>query len=216
MLNRTLLQFVAEPKRLFRSRGTMKTTKITTHFRLSFRSAPCLSFRSEAEESAFRSEALEFGFTLIELMIVMSIMLILMALAVPQMLKLKKHANETSATQTMRTIGQAEMEYDSSYHTYACPVSLLGGDPKSGAPSAQAAQLLDPTLAASSQKSGYTFTITCGSKVTINNQDVYDSYDLIGVPQSVGHSGDNGYCSNENNIVKVDPAGATNCTLDLQ
>ena len=224
MLNRTLLQFVAEPKRLFRSRGTMKTTKITTHFRLSFRSThclsfrstPCLSFRSEAEESAFRSEALEFGFTLIELMIVMSIMLILMALAVPQMLKLKKHANETSATQTMRTIGQAEMEYDSSYHTYACPISLLGGDPKSGAPSAQAAQLLDPTLAASSQKSGYTFTITCGSKVTINNQDVYDSYDLIGVPQSVGHSGDNGYCSNENNIVKVDPAGATNCTLDLQ
>jgi type IV pilus assembly protein PilA len=216
MLNRTLLQFVAEPKRLFRSRGTMKTTKITTHFRLSFRSAPCLSFRSEAEESAFRSEALEFGFTLIELMIVMSIMLILMALAVPQMLKLKKHANETSATQTMRTIGQAEMEYDSSYHTYACPISLLGGDPKTGAPSAQAAQLLDPTLAASSQKSGYTFTITCGSKVTINNQDVYDSYDLIGVPQSVGHSGDNGYCSNENNIVKVDPAGANNCTLDLQ
>jgi type IV pilus assembly protein PilA len=200
----------------------MKTTKITTHFRLSFRSAhclsfrssPCLSFRSAAEESA--SPNAESGFTLIELMIVMSIMLILMALAVPQMLKLKKHANETSATQTMRTIGQAEMEYDSSYHTYACPVSLLGGDPKSGAPSAQAAQLLDPTLAASSQKSGYTFTITCGSKVTINNQDVYDSYDLIGVPQSVGHSGDNGYCSNENNIVKVDPAGATNCTLDLQ
>jgi type IV pilus assembly protein PilA len=216
MLNRTLLQFVAEPKRLFRSRGTMKTTKITTHFRLSFHSAHCLSFRSEAEESAFRSEALEFGFTLIELMIVMSIMLILMALAVPQMLKLKKHANETSATQTMRTIGQAEMEYDSSYHTYACPISLLGGDPKTGAPSAQAAQLLDPTTAASSQKSGYSFTITCGSKVTINNQDVYDSYDLIGVPQSVGHSGDNGYCSNENNIVKVDPAGGTNCTLDLQ
>jgi type IV pilus assembly protein PilA len=207
MLNRTLLQFVAEPKRLFRSRGTMTTT-ITTHSRL--------SFRNIAKESAFRSEALESGFTLIELMIVMSIMLILMALAVPQMLKLKKHANETSATQTMRTIGQAEMEYDSSYHTYACPISLLGGDPKSGAPSAQAAQLLDPTLASSSQKSGYTFTITCGSKVTINNQDVYDSYDLIGVPQSVGHSGDNGYCSNENNIVKVDPAGATNCTLDLQ
>src|ERR1019366_4228778 len=137
----------------------------------------------------------DHGFTLIELLIVMSIMLILMALAVPQMLKLKKHANETSATQTMRAIGQAEMEYDSSYHTYACPISLLGGDPKTGAPSAQAGQLLDPTLAASSQKSGYTFTITCGSKVTINNQDVYDSYDLIGVPQSVGHSGDNGYCS---------------------
>ena len=160
------------------------------------------------------SPELEFGFTLIELMIVMSIMLILMALAIPQALKLKKHANETSATQTMRTIGQAEMQYDSTYHTYACPLSLLGGDPHSGAPSAQAAQVLDPALAATSQKSGYTFAITCGSKVTINNQDVYDSYDLSGVPQSVGHSGDNGYCANENNIVKVDPAGGVNCTQD--
>jgi type IV pilus assembly protein PilA len=208
MLNPTLLQFVAEPKRLFRSRGTMKNTKIAAH--------SDLSFRSIAKESASRSKAIESGFTLIELMIVMSIMLILMALAVPQMLKLKKHANETSATQTMRTIGQAEMNYDSSYHTYACPLSLLGGDPKSGAPSAQAAQVLDPTLAATSQKSGYTFTVTCGSKVTINNQDIYDSYNLIGIPQSVGKSGDNGYCSDENNIVKVDPAGATNCTQDIQ
>lgn len=156
------------------------------------------------------------GFTLIELLIVMSIMLILMALAVPQMLKLKKHADETSATQTMRTIGQAEMEYDSTYHTYACPISLLGGDPKTGAPSAQAAQLLDPALAATSQKSGYTFAITCGSKVTINNQDAYNSYDLTGVPQAIGKTGDNGYCSDENNIVKVDPAGGNNCTQPIQ
>lgn len=156
------------------------------------------------------------GFTLIELLIVMSIMLILMALAVPQMLKLKKHANETSATQTMRTIGQAEMQYDSAYHTYACPISLLGGDPKSGAPTAQAAQLLDPALASTAQKSGYTFSITCGSKVTINNQDAYDSYDLTGIPQSIGKTGDNGYCSDENNIVKLDPAGGTNCTQPIQ
>jgi type IV pilus assembly protein PilA len=158
----------------------------------------------------------DLGFTLIELLIVMSIMLILMALAVPQMLKLKKHANETSATQTMRTIGDAEIQYDSSYHTYACPISLLGGDPKTGAPTAQAAQLIDPALAASGQKSGYTFAVTCGTKVTINNQDVYNSYDITGVPQSVGKTGDNGYCSDDNHIVKLDPAGGTNCTQSLQ
>ena len=156
------------------------------------------------------------GFTLIELLIVMSIMLILMALAVPQMLKLKKHANETSATQTMRTLGQAELSYDSSYHTYACPISLLGGDPKSGAPTPQASQLLDPALASTGQKSGYTFSVTCSGKVTINNQDVYTSYGITGLPQSVGKTGDNGYCSDENNIVKVDPAGGTNCTQPIQ
>jgi len=160
----------------------------------------------------------ESGFTLIELLIVMSIMLILMALAVPQMLKLKKHANETSAAQTLRTIGQAEMTYNSSYPAsgYACPLSALGGDPKSGAPSAQSAQLLDPALAANGQKAGYTFAVTCGSKVTINNQDVYNSYEVTGVPQTIGKTGDNGYCSDENNIVKIDPAGGTNCTQPLQ
>jgi type IV pilus assembly protein PilA len=179
--------------------------------------SPCLSFRSAAEESAFPSQA-DSGFTLIELLIVMSIMLILMALAVPQMLKLKKHANETSAAQTIRTIGQAELSYNSSYpaNGYACPLSALGGDPKSGAPTAQASQLIDPALAATGQKSGYTFAITCGTKITINNQDVYNSYEVTGVPQAVGKTGDNGYCSDENNIVKIDPTGGTNCTQSLQ
>ena len=137
-----------------------------------------------ARTLASRRSQLELGFTLIELLIVMSIMLILMALAVPQMLKLKKHADETSAAQTIRTIGQAETMYNSSYNGYACPLAALGGDPKSGAPTATAAQVLDPVLAATGQKSGYTFTITCGTKVTINNQDVYNSYEVTGVPQS--------------------------------
>jgi type IV pilus assembly protein PilA len=158
------------------------------------------------------------GFTLIELLIVMSIMLILMALAVPQMLKVKKNANQTSAVQTMRTIGSAELSYNSSYpgSGFACPLSALGGDPKSGAPTAQAAQLIDPALAAAGQKSGYTFVVTCGSKVTINNQDVYTSFEITGVPQTVGKTGDNGYCSDENNIIKIDPAGGTNCTQPIQ
>ena len=80
------------------------------------------------------------GFTLIELLIVMSIMLIIMAFAVPQMLKVKKTADETSAVQTLRTIGSAEASYNSAYpgSGYACPLANLGGDPKAGAPSATA------------------------------------------------------------------------------
>jgi type IV pilus assembly protein PilA len=160
----------------------------------------------------------ELGFTLIELLIVMSIMLILMALAVPQMLKLKKHANELSATQTMRTLGQAEISYNSSYPTngYACTLAVLGGDPKSGAPSAQAAQLIDPALATTSQKAGYTFNVTNCTKVTVNNQDTFTSFEITGVPQAVGKTGDNGYCSDDNNIVKVDPAGGIACTQPIQ
>ena len=160
----------------------------------------------------------EEGFTLIELMIVLSIIIVLMALAIPQMLKMKKTANETSAVQTMRTIGQAESNYNSAFPTtgYGCPLTTLGGDPKSGAPSAAASQFLDPSLAAAGQKSGYTFTVTCGSKVTVNNQDMYTSYELTGVPQTVGKTGDRGYCSDENNIIKFDPAGGTNCTVPIQ
>ncbi len=158
------------------------------------------------------------GFTLIELLIVMSIMLILMALAVPQMLKVKKNANQTSAVQTMRTIGSAEMSYFSSYpgKGFGCPITVLGGDPKTGAPTAESSQLLDAALATSGTKSGYTFTVTCGSKVTVNNQDVYNSVEITGVPQTVGKTGDNGYCSDENNVIRIDPTGGTNCTQQLQ
>jgi type IV pilus assembly protein PilA len=160
----------------------------------------------------------DFGFTLIELLIVMSIMLIIMAFAVPQMLKVKKTADQDSAIQTLRTVGSAEASFNSDYPGtgYACPLAALGGDPKSGAPSATAAQLIDPQLAASGQKSGYTFTITCGTKVTVNNQDMYTSYTLTGVPQTVGKTGDRGYCSDENDIIKFDPTGATNCTQTIQ
>ena len=81
------------------------------------------------------SIASEAGFTLMELLIVMSIMLIIMAFAVPQMLKVKKNAQQTSALQSIRVINSAEFQYNSAYQTFGCPLSLLGGDPKSGAPS---------------------------------------------------------------------------------
>jgi type IV pilus assembly protein PilA len=176
---------------------------------------PLLAFRSAAEESA-SPIVTDSGFTLIELMIVMSIIIIIMAFAVPQALRMRKETNETSAQQTIRTITASEASYNNGSNGYACPLASLGGDPKAGAPTAQAAQLIDPALAASGQKAGYTFTVTCGSKVTINNQDMYTSYELTGVPQTVGKTGDRGYCSDENNIIKFDPAGGTNCTVPIQ
>lgn len=159
----------------------------------------------------------EEGFTLIELLIVMSVMLILMTLGIPQLLKLRKSANETSAIQSLRTIENAELQYNSAYpaNGFACTLPSLGGDPKSGAPSAQSAQLIENALA-SGQKAGYTFAITCGSKVTVNNQDQYNSFEVTAVPVSVGRSGDRGFCADENNLIRFDPAGATNCTQPIQ
>jgi type IV pilus assembly protein PilA len=157
------------------------------------------------------------GFTLIELLIVMSVMLILMTLAVPQMLKLTKQAHETSAIQSVRTIGQAQLQYNSAYpaNGFSCSLATLGGDPKSGAPTAQSSQLVAPDLA-SGQKAGYTFAITNCTKVNVNNQDMVTGYEITAVPNSIGRTGDRGFCSDENNAIRFDPAGGTNCTQPIQ
>jgi type IV pilus assembly protein PilA len=172
--------------------------------------------RVRAEQGTEERRA-EEGFTLIELLIVMSVMLILMTLAVPQLLKLRKQANQTSAIQSVRTIGQAELQYNSAYpaNGFSCSLATLGGDPKSGAPTPQSAQLITPDLAVG-QKAGYTFAITNCNKVTVNNQDMYTSYEITAVPQAIGKTGDNGYCSDENNTIRLDPAGGTNCTQPIQ
>ena len=174
-----------------------------------------LAPRTSYLDSSFTLD--EGGFTLIELLIVMSVMLILMTLAVPQLLKLRKTANETSATQSVRTIAQAEIQYNSAYpaNGFTCSIAALGGDPKSGAPTPQAAQLITPDLASGS-KAGYTFAITNCNKVTVNNQDMYTSFEVTAVPQAVGKTGDNGFCSDENNTIRKDPAGGSNCTMPLQ
>ncbi len=169
------------------------------------------------ERAGFGQDAATEGFTLIELLIVMSVMLILMTLAVPQLLKLRKQANETSAVQSVRAIAQAELQYNSQYpaNGFACTLANLGGDPKSGAPTAQSAQLIAPELA-QGQKAGYTFNITNCSKVTVNNQDMYTSFEITAVPQAIGKTGDAGYCVDENNTIRKDPAGGVSCTQPIQ
>jgi type IV pilus assembly protein PilA len=176
------------------------------------------TMKFEQHAAGLRTErSKEEGFTLIELLIVMSVMLILMTLAVPQLLKLRKQGNEISAVQSVRTIGQAQLQYNSQYpaNGFSCSLATLGGDPKSGAPTPQAAQLIAPDLS-TGQKSGYTFALTNCTKVTVNNQDMYTSYEITAVPQAVGKTGDNGYCADENNTIRKDPTGGTNCTQPIQ
>ena len=166
--------------------------------------------------AARRTES-EDGFTLIELLIVMSVILILMTLAIPQMLKLHKQADETSAIASVRTIEQAELQYNSAYpaNGFSCSLTALGGQPGSGAPSAQGAQLIPADLT-TGQKAGYTFALTNCTKVTVNNQDMFTSFTITAVPQAVGKTGDRGFCGDENNVIKYDPAGGTNCTQPIQ
>jgi len=157
------------------------------------------------------------GFTLMELLIVMSIMIILMLIAIPNFISMKAQADETSAIQSLRAIYQAQIQYQTNFpaNGFACSLSALGGSPSSGPPSPTAAQVLQGDLA-SGQKSGYTFAIVNCNKVTVNNQDQYTSYEATAVPQSVGKSGHRGFCIDPAGEIKADMAGGTNCSQVIQ
>jgi len=131
--------------------------------------------------------------------------LILMTLAIPEMQKVIKRANETSAIVSLRDLNVQEALYNSTYpaHGFACTLSQL-----------KAARLIPDDLA-SGVKAGYTFTITCGSKTTVNNVDQYNSYIITAVPNAVGRTGDRGFCTDGNEF-RYDPHGGTNCTELLQ
>jgi type IV pilus assembly protein PilA len=159
----------------------------------------------------------QHGFTLMELLIVMSIMIILMLIAIPNFISMKAQADETSAIQSLRAIYQAQIQYQTNFPTngFACALPALGGNASSGPPSATAAQVLQGDLA-TGQKSGYTFNIVNCTKVTVNNQDMYTSYEATAVPQSVGKSGHRGFCIDQAGEIKADPAGGTNCAQPIQ
>ena len=152
-----------------------------------------------------------------ELLIVMAIIAILSLLAIASVGMYTRRANGLSAVNSVQKIVQAELMYSGSYpeNGFACTLPALGGEPNSGPPSASGAQLL-PTDLATGFKSGYIFTITCTSKVTVNNTDRAQGYTVTAVPQAVGKTGDRGYCSDESGQIKYDPAGGTNCTQLLQ
>lgn len=158
----------------------------------------------------------EAGFTLLELLIVMSVILILMLVAIPSLLNMRSQANETSALQSLRAIYQAQIQYQTNYpaNGFACSMQALGGNPSSGPPTPQAAQMLQGDLT-TGLKAGYTFNIVNCTKTSVNNQDLITSYEITATPQSIGKTGHRGFCMDTSGEIKADPAGGTNCTVPL-
>lgn len=100
----------------------------------------------------------EFGFSLIELLIVIAIILIILAVAMPRLQKSRQYASEMAALQAIKTIHIAQTQYYSTYGKYAESLAALG-PPTSGAEGPAASGLIQEDLA-SGEKQGYKFTLT--------------------------------------------------------
>src|SRR5665213_2377101 len=102
------------------------------------------------------------GFSLIELLIVVAIILIIAAIAIPNLLRAKIAANEASAVGSLRTINTASVAYSTTYGTYPTALSNLG---PSTSPTSTTADLIDSVLVTGT-KSGYSFSFTPGASNT--------------------------------------------------
>ena len=98
------------------------------------------------------------GFSLIELMIVIAIILVIATIALPKLNRAKMYAHETAAIKTIQTLHTAQTQYQSQFGRFAASLVELG-PPQSGQAGPQSADLIDGNLA-SGEKSGYRFTVT--------------------------------------------------------
>lgn len=128
------------------------------------------------------------GFSLIELLIVVAIILIIAAIAIPNLLKARVSANESSAVASVRSVSTAQALYQINYPTvgYGTLVQLAGTEPCT--PSSANACLIDNALA-SGVKSGYVFTMNLTGSSPVTN------YLVTAVPQVVGSTGQRSFCS---------------------
>ena len=139
------------------------------------------------------------GFSLIEMVVVVAIILIIAAIAIPSMVQARSSANESAAVADMQTINVAMTSYVSTYPDvgYAANLNALGGTSCEPADSTSAC-LIDTVLAAG-QKDGYTFTMTSTGTPA-------DQYLAVAVPTS--GTGNKSFCSTETSGVHFDATGA--------
>jgi type IV pilus assembly protein PilA len=147
------------------------------------------------------------GFSLIELLIVVAIILVIAAIAVPNLLRSKIAANEASAVYSVRVINTAQVTYNSTYGFGYTALANLSTPPGGCAgATALSACLVDSNLG-TGIKSGYTFTSVAsgGAGTAANPNSVFNS---TAVPTAPGASGQSSYCSDGSGVIRRDLNGA--------
>ena len=132
------------------------------------------------------------GFSLIELLIVIAIILIILSIALPQMGKARMHAQEMAALKTINTINTVEVQYSSQFGKYATSLAQLGPPAAAGTQDGpEAANLISATLA-SGTSSGYVFTIA----------QTPSGYAVTAVPKAFGSTGRRTFYSDQTNVTR--------------
>ena len=147
------------------------------------------------------------GFSLIELLIVVAIILIIAAIAIPNLLKSKMAANESGAGGTERTINTGEATFSTMCPQIGYSAALADMGPL-GTPCKSGIGIIDGVLAKGT-KSGYVFTEAGGTPVGGANT----TFTTTATPQTAGTTGVRQFCSSQTNVIYFDPAGAA-CVPD--
>jgi len=148
------------------------------------------------------------GFSLIELLIVVAIILIIAAIAIPNMLRARIAANESSAVNSIRAITRAQVTYNAAYPTdgYASSLSALGGPAVNCQPADTSACLIDADLAGG-QKSGYQFQVTG----LLPSGGVNTAFVAGAVPITFNGTGVRDFCTTNDGVLR----GQTGATGDV-
>lgn len=150
------------------------------------------------------------GFSLIELLIVVAIILIIAAIAIPSLMRSRVAANQASAIESIRVISTGEVTYATTYGTgYSTTLAYLGPPAPGAATSSTAAGLIDETLA-SGYKSGYTFTYS--ASLFDPGTGIWNGYTLIANPTVFGQTGGVYYYQDQSFVIRANSTNQATST----